>query len=366
MQKLLILEYKIILRMKKLLLLFAFIGCIGAVSAQTKTVDVATAGTLSFSDDEKASITTLTVTGSINHTDMSAIKTLTAVEHVDLSGADIVAEGDYPANTIPANTFAENSTIKTFAFPNSLENIGDEAFCACSAIVELNFNNCSKLREIGYRAFGSLDSLTSISFNGCKGLESIGEYAFTGNYVVEAIDFTGCTALKSLGANAFNNMGKNIDKTMVLDLSTCASFTTISTKSFRNIPKIEKLILPTTVTEIEARAFETMKALTSVVCMNTTVPTVASDAFKSSPITGCTLTVPVGSKSAYEADAVWGTFASIVESASVEAATVEKIVAESIIYSISGSQISTLTSGVNIVKTIYTDGSADVKKVIVR
>lgn len=357
------LEYKIIMRMKKLLLLFVFIGCIGAVSAQTKTVDVATAGTLSFSDDEKASITTLTVTGSINHTDMSAIKTLTAVEHVDLSGADIVAEGDYPANTIPAEIFRENATIKTFILPNSIVLIDEYAFYMCKAITKLDFSNCKKLKKIGYYACGSIqETLTSVSFNGCAALDTIDNYAFAQSKVLETIDFTGCVALKSIGNRAF----LNCLAVKSLDLSPCTALTEITANGFRQMKGVETLKLPTTVTTIADNAFYQFSALTSVVCMNTIVPTVASDAFKSSPITGCTLTVPVGSKSAYEADAVWGTFASIVESASVEAATVEKIVAESIIYSISGSQISTLTSGVNIVKTIYTDGSADVKKVIVR
>ena len=57
--------------MKKILLFSAFLGCFALGHAQTKNVVVETAGTLStlIPAEEVSTLTTLTVSGSINKTD---------------------------------------------------------------------------------------------------------------------------------------------------------------------------------------------------------------------------------------------------------------------------------------------------------
>ncbi len=349
--------------MKKLLLLFTIVGCATVVMAQSKTVEVKTAGTLTFTEEERNTLVSLQVSGVIDSTDLAALKTLSKLENLDLAQADIVAVGNCKANEIPADMFRENTTLKAIKFPNTLESIGDYAFYTSSAITEFDFSNCPDLKKIGYYACGSIqETLTSISFNGCAALDTIGEYAFAQSKAVENIDFTGCVSLKYIANRAFLNN----TSVKMLDLSSCTALTEITANSFRQMKGVETLKLPTTVTNITSNAFYQFSALSSVVCMNTVVPTIASDAFKSTSVSGCTLTVPVGAKADYEADAVWGTFATIIESAGIEGVVVEKSVAKTVIYSISGAQLPTLVRGVNFVKIFYTDGSVEVKKELVR
>ena len=64
--------------MKKILLFSAFLGCFALGHAQTKNVVVETAGTLStlIPAEEVSTLTTLTVSGSINKTDLDTLTTI--------------------------------------------------------------------------------------------------------------------------------------------------------------------------------------------------------------------------------------------------------------------------------------------------
>ena len=120
--------------MKKILLFSAFLGCFALGHAQTKNVVVETAGTLStlIPAEEVSTLTTLTVSGSINKTDLDTLNGMPALTTLDLSQANIVAEtvGEvtYAANTVPDETFSGNQSITKVVFPNSLESLGTESF----------------------------------------------------------------------------------------------------------------------------------------------------------------------------------------------------------------------------------------------
>ena len=212
--------------MKKILLFSAFLGCFALGHAQTKNVVVETAGTLStlIPAEEVSTLTTLTVSGSINKTDLDTLNGMPALTTLDLSQANIVAEtvGEvtYAANTVPDETFSGNQSITKVVFPNSLESLGTESFYM-TEIGVLDFSNCPELKEIGYRAFGSIqETLTHVSFNGCSKLETIGEYAFTNDKAIASIDFTGCSSLKTIGNRAFLNLNASLE---ILDLSDCTA-----------------------------------------------------------------------------------------------------------------------------------------------
>ena len=124
-----------------------------------KNVVVETAGTLStlIPAEEVSTLTTLTVSGSINKTDLDTLNGMPALTTLDLSQANIVAEtvGEvtYAANTVPEATFASNKNLISVVFPKSLQQIETEAFSDCSNISTLDFSTCPELTIIGYRAF---------------------------------------------------------------------------------------------------------------------------------------------------------------------------------------------------------------------
>ena len=342
--------------MKKILLFSAFLGCFALGHAQTKNVVVETAGTLStlIPAEEVSTLTTLTVSGSINKTDLDTLNGMPALTTLDLSQANIVAEtvGEvtYAANTVPEATFASNKNLISVVFPKSLQQIETEAFSDCSNISTLDFSTCPELTIIGYRAFGGIDNLKRLSFNGCSKLTTLGEYAFSNDFIIESIDFTGCSALSSIGLNAFNNVREALT---TLDLSTCTALTEIGKSSFKSLKKMTSLILPENIKVIGMGAFyachslETItipasvdsiaphsfgqpKALKTVICkgINTKAAEMAfsNNTYVSSPSTkpaeenysdkGYTLVVPKGCADTYRAGIEWAKFPTIEEAES--------------------------------------------------
>lgn len=86
-----------------------------------KTVHIETAGTLEnyISADEKEKLIGLKLTGKLNTFDYDFMRTMPALESVDLAQID--------NTTIPASCFKE-STVKTVILPLNLEAIPDNAF----------------------------------------------------------------------------------------------------------------------------------------------------------------------------------------------------------------------------------------------
>ena len=342
--------------MKKILLFTAFLGCFALGHAQTKTVAVETAGTLStlLTADEAATLTDLTVTGSINKADLNTLNGMPALATLDLSGANIVASSDgetsYAENTIPSETFMGNKALVSVLFPASLQHIGTEAFADCINIKAIDLSACPELVTVGYRAFGGIDGLESLSFNGCSKLTTIDEYAFSNDFYIATIDFTGCTSLSTIGANAFNNVREALT---TLDLSDCTSLTVIGKSSFKSLKKmtsltlpenveiigmgafyschsLETITLPASVDSIAPHSFGQPKAMKTVVCLGTDTRAAemafSNNTYISSPSTkpaeenytdkGYTLVVPQGCADTYRAGTEWAKFPVITESTS--------------------------------------------------
>ena len=161
--------------MKKHLTLLLLTLLVGVGNAQvSKTINVATAGTLYsyVTENEKATITNLTVTGNINFTDFYTMTSMPLLNVLDLSGATINAyteQGGYYrsflANELPSNSFdntvAKPSQIK---LPNNLTSIGVgsfswdtnlESITIPASVVKIGafaFNYCNKLNKVIFQS----------------------------------------------------------------------------------------------------------------------------------------------------------------------------------------------------------------------
>lgn len=387
--------------MKKLLLFTAFLSCFALGHAQSKTVAVETAGTLStlISADEAATLTDLTVTGSINKADLDTLNGMPALANIDLSGANIVAstEGDvtYAENTIPEASFMSNKTLVSVLFPTSLQYIGTEAFADCINIKAIDLSTCPDLVEVGYRAFGGIDGLESLSFNGCSKLTTLGDYAFSNDFYIASIDFTGCTSLTTLGNRAFLNLNSALE---TIDLSDCSAMEKIGDNCFRGckvatsiiLPEgakvigenafyqcnaVETITIPASVDSIAPYAFYQPKALKTVVCLGTDTKA-AERAFtsvlSSKPAEenyndlGYTLVVPKGCADTYRAGIEWAKFPVINESTSaiesVESNSTTAVYATSDAIVVEGAAAGTPVTVIALsgaqVKSAVADGSA--------
>ena len=283
----------------KHLLLIAFSLMAFTAHAETKTIKVETAGTLStLIQGDDLNVIDLTLTGNINKADIAFIRQNMKVETLDLKDANIVAYSEtvgettieYPANEFPANVFQKKDNddtiipLKKIIFPASMTSVGSYAFNSSSQsqLETVDFSNCSNLETIKGYAFEFCNKITeidlsghanlksieeygfgqtgakTINLEGCSALESIGERAFYQSYECTALNLKGCTALKTIGNRAFLNLSKNSAKTegynLVLDFSPCTSLETIQESGCQSA-KAVAFILPASVKELQKNAF---------------------------------------------------------------------------------------------------------------
>ncbi|MBR3383316.1 MAG: leucine-rich repeat domain-containing protein [Clostridia bacterium] len=176
--------------------------------------------------------------------------------------------------------FSNCSNLTSVSVPNSLNSIGDYAFSFCSKLTSITLPNT--ITEIGEYAFSYCMSLTdfiipeSISmismstFSGCNNLESvtipysvtsIGDYAFI--YCDKLTDvYYGRTKSKwdklSIGTGNTCLTNANIHYTIALNnvLTLPTGLTTIDTLAFANLPDVDAISIPSSVTEIDDHAFD--------------------------------------------------------------------------------------------------------------
>lgn len=131
----------------KHLLIIAFALMAFTAQAETKTVNVETAGTLStLIKGDDLNVIDLTLTGNINKADIAFIRQKMKVETLDLKDANIVAYSEtvskttieYPANEFSANVFQKKENdnaiipLKKIIFPASMTSVGSYAFNSSS------------------------------------------------------------------------------------------------------------------------------------------------------------------------------------------------------------------------------------------
>jgi len=353
--------------LKKIVLLLVVLSfTLYAPSQVSKTVNV-TAGGLSaaLTHAELITVTNLTVTGTIDARDFVILRdSATALAIINLSEASIAAYTGtmgtvnifftsshfYPANEIPWGAFMSllpSRKITSISMPLSVTSIDVGAFSRCSGLTAISIP--STVTSIGACAFQFCTGLTSIiipwsvteikaeTFDGCTGLTSItipssvtaiGEYAFWGAGLT-SINIP--SSVLSIATTAFRNCADLISINIPLGI------TSIGIKAFYYCTSLTSITIPSSVTSIDIMAFEGCVGLTSItipssvsfigsyafwgcnlnsIYENSTLPpdvSWVSNVFNGINQSTCTLYVPTGSKSAYQAADQWKNFTNIVE-----------------------------------------------------
>ena len=228
-----------------------------------KTVHVETAGTLEnyISTDEKKKLIGLKLTGKLNTFDYDFMRTMPALESVDLAQID--------NTTIPASCF-KSSTIKTVILPLNLEAIPDNAFYG-SSITSIEIPGT--VLSIGVSAFEACSSLAgNLMFP--EGLQTIGERAFcqckalTGSLHIP-------NSVTSLGAYAFYRCS---GFTGTLTFGT--GITTIPEYCFQECSGFTgNLVIPDQVTTIRAEAFHDCEGFKGYLTIGSGIKQIDTDAF---------------------------------------------------------------------------------------
>mgnify|MGYP002532128120 CR=1 FL=1 len=257
--------------------------------AQQITLHVERAGTLHgmINASRLPYITDLKLTGELNGTDISFIRTLVKknLRFLDLSEARIVEGGAiYYSNYRTSNDIIGSymfynpdyspispCAISKINLPNSVTGIEEGAFKSCTRLTDINIPN--SVTSIGPETFKSCTSLTDINIP--NSVTSIGERAFLL-----------CTGLTSI----------NIP----------GSVTTIGSNAFYDCTSLTDINIPNSVTSIGEQAFAYCDNLKSVYMNASTPPFIGSQAFHNIS-KDLTIYIPRGSYTAYWLS-YWGNY----------------------------------------------------------
>ena len=328
-----------------------------------------------FTPEQLATITKLTLTGTIDARDFKTMRDkMPLLVEIDLSGTMVVAyqgsEGtspyeynnNYPANAVPAfafwnpETYQGKISLNYLLLPNSVTSLGESALRNCSSLTSIIIPPL--VNSIDYATFYLCTGLTSITippsvisigssaFGVCLGLASINipySVSFVGNGA-----FWSLITVDSANPNFSDSDGVLFDKTQT-KLIQCpssktgsylipSSVTSIGEYAFSfcngltaiNIPSsvssigfasfyycsgIESISIPSSVNFIESSAFYGCSKLSSIYTYSNVPVDLTShyDIFGEINKTTCSLYVPYSSKTTYQAANQWQDFENIVE-----------------------------------------------------
>lgn len=269
-------------------------------AAEVTSVNVTEPGTLStlISQDQKFSITELTVTGYINGDDIGFIREMAGVS---LSGYNTPTEGPlvklnlYDA-TIVAGGYYIDSNYSWEKKQAEANTIGDNMFRK-SKLTAIEFPQ--GLTKVGQCAFAGTPVAAVVL---PPGVTSVGSEAFSGcSSLIEASFPTACT---SVGSLCFQNCS-SLASFIVPDI------TSLSDQTFEGCTAMTEIELPATLTTIGYAPFPS--SLTALRCRATTPPSASWGPFNGINFSSCTLYVPAGTVAAYAAADHWKSFTDIRE-----------------------------------------------------
>ena len=195
------------------------------------------------------------------------------------------------------------SKAESYMIPSSVISIEGDAFRYCSRLASVTIP--SSVKTIGSSAFNSCNSLTTITIP--SSVNSI-----------EGATFANCSGLKSVTIPSSVTIIKGSA------FSFCSSLTTVTIPSsviyieddaFNNCSGLTSVTIPYSVTSIGSCVFYNCNKLSSIYVYPISPVNLNSshDVFFNVNKTNCTLYVPYGSKSAYQAANQWKDFKNIVE-----------------------------------------------------
>ena len=169
--------------------------------------------------------------------------------------------------SIGSSAFYGATSLTSIIIPESVTSIGSGTFYSATSLISITFVGTSALTSIGSRAFQNATGLTSITIP--ASVTSIGSRAFQN-----------CSKLQSIIADQNNTTYSSIDGVLFNKLQTTlvifpcgrtgsyivpSSVTSIGSRAFESAKGLTSIIIPTSVTSIGIIAFSNATGLTSII-----------------------------------------------------------------------------------------------------
>ena len=207
--------------------------------------------------------------------------TITITEYTGPGGAVVIPDSinGLPVTSIGDSAFAFQS-LTSVTIPNSVTNIGEEAFQGCTDLTGVNIPN--GVTTIGEDAFSDCYSLTAMTIP--ASVTSIGSDAFAA-----------CSSLSAITVDALNPAFSSVDGVLFNKSQTLLiqcpggragsytipnSVTSIGEDAFSGCTNLTSITIPNSVTNIGEDAFQDCESLTSLM-IPSSVTSIGEDAFSS-------------------------------------------------------------------------------------
>lgn len=248
------------------------------IDAAPVTIALGTTGTLAEKLEEMNipaySIEDLTITGPMDSNDFEVIRKMEILQKADLNEA-VLEEG-----MLFSSAFSLNKRLEVVVLPNSIKEIGRDAFYYLSALQKVNISEVVEV--IGSEAFNNCLSLQEIDFSSLTSLRVIRNHAFL-NAGITSVDFSNTSLIQ------------------------------IEHYVFAGCPITGTLSFPSTLQSIGSSAFSSAKVTSIKLKSFNMVRLEGADVFESVDKANCKVYVLKGLKETYKADQYWSAFKNIEE-----------------------------------------------------
>lgn len=241
-------------------------------------------------------------------------ETVTALGEAVFSGCTNLTSFRLPKNIkeIPEGAFSECVALNHVVIPEGVEIIGEDAFESCAGITEL-YLPCS-LTEID-GSFSGLESLQLIDIADLKSWSQLffSDYTFNPISWARKASVNGEKIEKIVipdGVTEINESSFTLCKD-VTSITIPNSVTKIRSSAFYYCPKLTTVTIGKGIKKINGNAFGRCGEITDVFCYAEKIPE-ADYAFKDSYIEEAVLHVPSSAVNAYKNDYYWGKFGTII------------------------------------------------------